>query len=345
LLIAYSYDIAQHCGDGEGEAGEFARADFFRTNPFDNPPGRYAISNSQLPLEKIAAATSWDADISKTLSKLDSNCPEDLEDAEDHLAKFHPRYPPSKIIPSAVLKMQREACESLALDLRLASHVVVPSEMDWNIPISKASQDPLTQSLEAQTKALTLRPTEPDDVRFTAMQPRRKALDDDDDDGSSTKELIPLVGKLLLSEWPLGEDPKTYIYCDPYGNDEGEEDTISGGTQTQTQRSMKQSQKSAGAFSVFQSSQPPAIIAKSSAMPPVIQSTQQIVASTQPPRAGPSFLPATQVPARLPTFTQTQQYETQMSSQEPMVMSTQQLPGKFGGRPQPKKPKKRLPGF
>jgi len=171
---------------------------------------------------------------------------------------------------------------------------------------------------------------EPPEVKFGYFRPIRKSGADHyaEKHRDNEQELdvsSPLGVRLLLAEWELGSDPKDYTYRDPYGLANIDEQPI------------PQYRKLPAALPMTQKKQIPP-----QRPPPVV------AAATQPTVVHTAERAPTTVQSQVIQQTHSQQFDLGLGafSQEPM-MSTQVLPGPFGGRPGAgKKPaKKRVGGF
>ena len=172
--------------------------------------------------------------------------------------------------------------------------------------------DEVVKTLETMTGALSLG-SEPPPVKFRYLQPvleqpKSQNIEDIDD-----QELeIPMGVRLLLKEWD-GGDPEEYVYQDPY-----------------TAESFSSNSGSQLADSVDQSQGLPQI-PPSSAIPPVVSEKPAPVVHSQEPTTWNHYGGVSQG----------------LSVSQDFAISTQILPGPFGGRPNVKKKpaKKRLGGF
>ena len=167
------------------------------------------------------------------------------------------------------------------------------------------------KTLETMTGALSLG-GEPASVKFGYLRPVKQPTSRNVGDIDDQELEIPMGVRLLLKEWDSG-NPEEYVYQDPYTAE-----TLSSNSDGQLADSMDQSQRL-----------PP--MPPSSAVPPVISEKPAQIAHSQDPTTWNHF-GISQGPT--------------VSSQD-FAISTQILPGPFGGRPNVKKKpvKKRLGGF
>lgn len=223
--------------------------------------------------------------------------------------------------PSA--RRETEAREQLVVDLALSNDVYSARQLHSSAT-DEATRDTMTHPAEISHME------EPPEVKFGYFRPIRKSGVDHyankDPDGEQDRGVSsPLGVRLLLAEWKLGTDPNDYVYRDPYGlADMDEQPTTqfrkAPGTTPMTQKKQMAPQR------------PPVVVAAAT-QPPVVHTFERAPPVTQ-----------SQVIQRR----HSQQIEPGLDafSQEPL-MSTQVLPGPFGGRPAAgKKPaKKRIGGF
>ena len=222
------------------------------------------------------------------------------------------------------LSVQREteAREQLVLDLALSNDVYSarPFAQLRSFTASEATRNSIAHPMEISYSE------EPPEVKFGFFRPIRKSGADHYADQNQDNPSVssPLGVRLLLAEWELGTDPKDYTYRDPYGLADIDEQPI------------PQYRKPPAAPPMTQKKQLP-----SQRPPPV-------VVATQPPVVHTVERAPTTIQSQSIQQTHSQQSEPGLDafSQEPM-MSTQVLPGPFGGRPAAgKKPiKKRIGGF
>ncbi|KIK98708.1 hypothetical protein PAXRUDRAFT_823553 [Paxillus rubicundulus Ve08.2h10] len=292
-----------------------SRADFFTGGSINSKRGFHSLIRDRLPFQNLASAASWHYNIRDTLTG-------PFYDHSGNWPALHESLKELDLVsdterPSPSLRREAEAREQLVLDLALSSNVYSAHPFG-RLSASTASAAAL-DTIPKPASEMSFG-DEPPEVEFGYLRPvlkvgadhyanRETELDQD------TAVSSPVGVRLLLAEWKVGTDPADYRYRDPYGVTE---DTIphkGHALPTQapaTQRKQLQSQR-----------------------PPPIQPMQW------PPSA-----------ARTHTVQQTHSQTlidatSEVFSQE-LAISTQVLPGPFGGRPVAgaKKPvRKRLGGF
>jgi len=241
------------------------------------------------------------------------------------------------------LKLENDACEQLALDLGMASRVYTSkrfSKPDTTTPPEQAQTfEEVVADMSLATGALSIGVSEPPPVHFGFLTPiTASPLDHSPNFGPEKRrstpqpgeaEPIPLGVRLLVDEWKVGEDPKDYKYFDPYGDDTS--------SPTETKRRL-------GNESL------PVENAQSQPVdPPPRLNPPTVVAVRALPLVAPSkttTVKEREKPLARGGFTQDNPLQTQGSSQDVMMVSTQVEPGKFGDRKTgQKKRQKRVGGF
>ncbi|KAL1746085.1 hypothetical protein HDZ31DRAFT_34934 [Schizophyllum fasciatum] len=342
-----TYDVLFRSGD---EPKNPSRADFLTQSAINSLRGYRALVQERIPLEDIQKGAKWHADLAPSLAKLDGDFeatnPDELH---ERLRRFDLAGgydegaddvgPAEEQRTAASLRREAEARQQLTLDLALSRHVFSARPF---VPEPDASNE-----LEAMTEALSLA-AEPPPVHFSYLTPIRR-----DHYAADTDEqplALPPGPRLLLSEWPLGEDPAEYVFHDAYDADAAERPPP-----VARRKKAVTTTADAGQPGTSQGRAPPSIVPASTLTSGLLGAELQRaqpppVVASQPPAVVPPF-PASQPPARralaqagsLPAadFSQSQ------SGSQGFMPSTQVLPGPFGGRPAPKKKpaKKRVGGF
>jgi len=235
------------------------------------------------------------------------------------------------------LKLENDACEQLALDLGMSSHVYTSKSFSKPdpVPLEQARTfEDVVADMSLATGALSINASGPPPVHFGFLTPitagRSPSVGPAHTPQTGDPELIPLGVRLLVDEWKVGEDPKNYKYFDPYG------DGISGPTECNCRVGDEP---------------PPARNAQSQPIDPTPRlNPPTVVAARAPPLVAPSNI-ALVVKEREKTpvgggFTQDNPLKAQGSSQDVVMVSTQVEPGKFGDRKiGQKKRQKRVGGF
>ena len=242
------------------------------------------------------------------------------------------------------LKLENDACEQLALDLGMASHVYTSkrfSKPDTTTTPPEQAQtfEEAVADMSLATGALSIGVSEPPSVHFGFLTPMIASPSDHSPNFGPEKqrstsqpgeaEPIPLGVRLLMDEWKVGEDPKDYKYFDPYGDDTSSSTEPKHGFGNESlpvRNAQNQPIDPAPRLN------PPTVVAVR-ALPLVAPSKITTVKEREKPlvRGG---------------FTQDNPLQTQGSSQDVMMVNTQVEPGKFGDRKTgQKKRQKRVGGF
>jgi len=239
------------------------------------------------------------------------------------------------------LKLENDACEQLALDLGMSSHVFASKTFSRLNPTSLRQAQTFEDAvadMSLATGALSIDAPGPPPVHFGFLTPITAGPGDHSPNirpenpgtpRTEETELVPLGVQLLIDEWKIGEDPKDYKYFDPYSDD------------------------------IFSQAEPKRRVGEEP-LPALNAQSQQIdmTARLNPPtvlvaRAPPLIDPSRNAVVRerekTPAeggFTQGDPLQTQGSSQDVIMVSTQVEPGKFGDRKTgQKKRQKRVGGF
>lgn len=237
----------------------------------------------------------------------------------------------------ASLKLENDACEQLALDLGMSSHVYTSKSFSKpdHAPLEQAQTfEDMVADMSLATGALSINVSGPPPVHFGFLTPVAAGPADRSPSVGPGKsptpqvgegELIPLGVRLLMDEWKVGEDPKEYKYIDPYGDDTS---------------SPMESKPMTGKESA------PVRNARSQ---PIQPTPPTVVAARAPPLVAPSKTTMVKEREDAPVkggFSQGNPLQAQGSSQDVAMVSTQVEPGKFGDRKAgQKKRQKRVGGF
>ncbi|KAG6898347.1 hypothetical protein C0992_009022 [Termitomyces sp. T32_za158] len=309
-------DAVLRAGD---EPTQTYRADFLTDCVINSTRGYRALTQGRLDPNDLVKGSSWHKNLTATLQRLDPTFPDDARSGAEAFKKYDLAKSPERSAES--FRYEKAAREELALDLALSADVFSLQAF------SRASDE--GPALEDLTQTLSLA-SEPPEVHFGYLRPKAK----EHYSREETDESEASMGvRSLLKDWQVGADPGNYVFVDHYGGS------------TCTSRKTRRTSPAQVMQLPFgtQSQRPPTILAASTVPRRLPEPTRRTVAQSQPdPAEGPSraFGFGSQMP--LSSQPQTQ------SSQEYM-MSTQVLPGAYGGRPVlPKKKattKKRVGGF
>ena len=237
------------------------------------------------------------------------------------------------------LKLENDACEQLALDLGMASRVYSSncfSKPDLAPPEQAQTFEDVVADMSLATGALSINVSGPPPVHFGFLTPitagpsdRSPSVGPDNPRTPHTGEAepSPIGVRLLMSEWNVGDDPNDYKYLDPYDTSSPDQQRGGVGNESLRVRNVQ--------------SQPLDPIPRLN--PPTV------VAARAPPLVAPSKVAVVKEREKIPVgggFSQDNPLQTQGSSQDAMVVSTQVEPGKFGDRKTgQKKRQKRVGGF
>lgn len=241
----------------------------------------------------------------------------------------------------ASLKLENDACEQLALDLGMASHVYTSKSFSKPDPtpfeLAQTFED-VVADMSLATGALSINGSGPPPVHFGFLTPNISGLADRSPNAGpedlratpvKDRELISLGVRLLVDEWKIGEDPKEYKYFDPYG------DGMPGPTEPKRR--------------VGRELDPPRNAQSQPVEPALRSNPPTVVAARNHPSIPPSKTVAVREREKTPVrggFTQDIPLQVQGTSQDVIAMSTQIEPGKFGDRKTgQKKRQKRVGGF
>jgi len=240
------------------------------------------------------------------------------------------------------LKLENDACEQLALDLGMSSHVYTSKRFlkPDLAPLEQARTfEDVVADMSLATGALSINASDPPPVHFGFFTPIGTGPGDRSPDvepeqsrtpQTGEAELVPLGVRFLMDGWKVGEDPKDYKYFDPYG------DATSGPSEPK--------RRFGNESSPIRNVQSQQIDPTSRLNPPTVVATTRA-----PPLVAPSKTTVIKEREKTPVgggFTQDNPIQTQGSSQDVMMASTQVEPGKFGDRKTGhKKRQKRVGGF
>jgi len=259
------------------------------------------------------------------------------------------------------------ACDQVAADLTLSSTIFLPRTIEPDEPTDTPNQpQPATE--------------DPPSLHLSYLRPIVSDLNYSDDDSEpalsynsrrNQKKKPTLNGKgarLLLAEWHIGSDPRSYTWSNPYqGEKLAKED--GGFSQSQSQTQRKKNRKKRGGNEDSQlfgaSSQPPAF---SQSQPSRFEFPSSFPSTSQ------SYFPSLGAPPQPPPSSSQSQDWNQAASTQPIISITgpgnetqtrsqgvgawggaasQIVPGAFGARQivgskkekEKKKTKKRVSGF
>jgi len=324
-------DIACRLGDDPPDTNG---ADFLTPNPIAGKRGYRAWKQGRINPQDLSRGSNWDFDLTGVLKSSTPDFSDDVEEVMDRLQSHNLLLGDNRT--KASLKLENDACEQLALDLGMASHVYTSkyfSKPDPG-PLDRAQTfEDVMADMSLATGVLSINVSGPPPVHFGFLTPVAAGPMDRDPsvgpEGPRTHqtgetELVPLGVRSLMDEWKVGEDPKEYKYFDPYGDD------LSSIAEPKRRTDMEST---------------PGRNAQSQPMELTFQlNPPTVVAARIPPLVAPS-----RAVEKTPVgggFTQENPLQAQGSSQDVVAVSTQVEPGKFGDRKTvQKKRQKRVGGF
>ncbi|KAF8447531.1 hypothetical protein L210DRAFT_3472417 [Boletus edulis BED1] len=302
-----TFDVISGIADGNGHT---SHADFLAGTNINSKQVFDALTRGQIATEKLAGPAQWHYDIQNTSIPALRHHPINCNALNDYLKKLNLVSEIERHDSS--MQRETEAREQLVVDLVLSNDVYSAREISkHHFAAGEAASNAGARPMEMSYSE------EPSEVKFGYFRPIRKAganhyTEGNQDGEQDSRVSSPLGVRLLLAEWELGTDPKDYTYRDPYGVADIDEQPI------------PQYRKPLVAIPMTQKKQmppqrPPAVVTVAT-QPPVVRAVERAAPTT-----------GSQIVQR----TQSQPFDVGLDalSQEPMMMSTQVLPGPFGGRP------------
>ncbi|KAJ7162551.1 hypothetical protein C8R43DRAFT_990633 [Mycena crocata] len=195
--ILTTYDVLFRSGD---EPIQSTRADFLSESVINSTRGYRAVWQGRASADSLKKDAPWNYDLTKTLSKFDTDASSDLRTIAEHLRRFDLTSDGERSAQS--VRRESEAREQLALDLVLSRHIYSPHLFSIDGDSSR--------ELEMMTKTLSL-DGEPPPVSFGYLRPISTRESDEEKEDS-----MPMGVRLLLKDWDVGTDPRDFAYIDPY---------------------------------------------------------------------------------------------------------------------------------
>jgi hypothetical protein len=329
-------DIACRLGD---DPSDIYRADFLTPNPIAGKRGYRAWKQGRISSQNISRGSNWNFDLTEVLKSSTPDFSDEVDVAMGGLQSHNLLLDDNRTNES--LKFENDACEQLALDLGMSSHVYTSkhfSKLDPTPPEQAQSFEEVVADISLATGALSINASGPPPVHFGFLTPIAAGLVDrypsvgpekPPTPQSGEAETIPLGVQLLMGEWKVGEDPKDYKYVDPYGDDMPNPADPRPGVGMGL--APVRNARSQPTDPTLRLNPPPVVVARA---PPLIAPSKTAVVNERekPPGGG--------------GFTQDNTLQAQGSSQDVLMASTQVEPGKFGDRKAgQKKRQKRIGGF
>lgn len=335
-IISSRNDITCRLGD---DPSDIHRADFLTPNPIAGKRGYRAWKQGRISSQDISRGSNWNFDLTEFLKSSTPDFSDDVDAVMDGLQSHNLLLEDNRT--KASLKLENDACEQLALDLGMSSHVYTSrtfSKLDPAPSEQTQTFEDEVADMSLATGALSINVSGPPPVHFGFLTPVTPEPADRSPSVGLEKhwtpqtgeaELVPLGARLLMDEWRIGEDPKDYKYIDPYGDD----------MSSPTEPKCVVGKESVLARNA--QSQPIELVPRLN--PPTV------VVVRAPPLVAPSKTAVVREREKTPVrggFSQGDPLQTQGSSQDVAMVSTQVEPGKFGDRKAgQKRRQKRIGGF
>ncbi|KZS88439.1 hypothetical protein SISNIDRAFT_459919 [Sistotremastrum niveocremeum HHB9708] len=290
-----------------------------------------------IPIQLIKNSALWRHNHHKTLQNLDPYFPSDFANMADYLSQFNTIGSTERPLPENVLRIQQKVCERLALDFRLSMDIFSWRGFQSSItnPESNSPEESLDSTPSQPDSPAANHTTPPLPLTFSFLRP---AFSETGKAGVSNGEQpVPIGVRLLLQEWTIGENPRSYKYKDPYtsretSDNESESELFGSGKVRDRGAKSKMKLGVSGGIPALQPSQPPRIMSsQTQTQPPAfLQRARSLERDLAPPRFG------TQLPAS----------QKQSGFSQELLPATQPVAGPFASRANgAKKPKKRTGGF
>ena len=284
------------------------------------------MKQGRINAQEISRGSNWSFDLTGILKSSTPDFSDDVGVMMDGLQSHNLLLDDNRTKES--LKLENDACEQLALDLGMTSHVYTSKRFSKpdTTPLEQAQTfEDVVEDMSLATGALSINASGPPPVHFGFLTPNTASPSDHSPNFGPEKprapqpgeaEQIPLGVRLLMDEWKVGEDPKDYKYFDPYGDD----------TSSPTEPKRRFGNES---------------------LP--VRNAQSQPVDRVPPLVALSKTAVVKDREKMPIgggFTQDNLLQVQGSSQDVMMVSTQVELGKFGDRKTgQKKRQKRVGGF
>jgi hypothetical protein len=332
--ISSRNDIACRLGD---DPPDTHRSDFLSPNPITGKRGYRAWTQGRLSPQEISRSSNWNLDLSEILKSSAPDFSDDANAMMNELQSHSLSLDDDRV--EASLKLENDACEQLALDLGMSSHVYASKTFSRpdSVPRGQAqSFEDVVADVSLATGALSINASGPPPVHFGFLSPiATQPVDSDlrdtgpDEPGTSQTgeaDLIPLGVRLLMDEWKIGEDPKDHKYFDPYG------DNASSPTEARPKLGGESIPDQSQPVDPTPRLNPPTVV--TARVPPLValSKTAELKKREKNTTGGGS--------------TQDNPLQTKGPSQDAMMVGTQVEPGKFGDRKAGQKVRqKRVGGF
>lgn len=276
--------------------------------------GFRALAQGRVPREILTKGATWHVNLGPVLQKFVPDIAEDVQTIVERLHRYDLILDDYR--SGSSLRRESESREQLAVDLALSTDVYSAQSFSNAKAETDATEDEKfdTMSRAAEAMTLTTDMTLPS-IHFGFLSP---VMAHNASDTEPTSLAFPLGVRLLLSEWTAGTDPHQYAYRDPY------DDQQAGATSFihRTPIRMNAAQATQSQSTATAAAAPP-IVACSRA--DLRTDPRTIISSSQPG-------PVTRRRAGSLDDSDRVGLDIELDSFAPLV-STQVLPGPFGGRP------------
>jgi len=287
--------------------------------------GFRALAQGRVPREILIKGAAWHVNLGPILQQFVPDIAEDVQTIVERLHRYDLILDDYR--SGSSLRRESESREQLAVDLALSTDVYSAQPFANAKAESEVTEDERFDTMSQAAEAMTLSDMTLPSIHFGYLSP---AMTHNSPATESTSLALPAGVRLLLSEWTAGTDPHQYTYRDPYDDQQPGATTFIHRTPIRTQATQSQSITTAAAAAA------PPVVARSRPAPPTIISSSQPVTRR---RAGSLDDP------------DGVGLDTKSDSFAPLV-STQVVPGPFGGRLPPVRKKaasgnlkKRVGGF
>ena len=277
----------------------------------------------RVPREILIKGAAWHVNLGPVLQKFVPDIAEDVQTIVERLHRYDLIVDDYR--SGSSLRRESESREQLAVDLALSTDVYSAQSFSNAKAETDATEDDKFDTMSRAAEAMTLTDMALPSIHFGYLSP---VMTHNAPDTESTSLALPLGVRLLLSEWTAGTDPHQYAYRDPYDDQQPGATTFIDRTPIR----MNAAQATQSQSIVTTAAAPP-IIACSK--PDLRTDPRTIISSSQPG-------PVTRRRAGSLDDSDRVGLDIESDSFAPLV-STQVVPGPFGGRP-PTVRKKAAPG-
>jgi len=324
-----TFDIAFRSGE---EPTHASRSDFLTQSTLSSRRGFRALTQGRVPRASLIKGAAWHFNLEPVLQRFIPDISGDVQSISERLCRYDLILDDYR--SGSSLRRESEAREQLAVDLVLSTDVY--SAQSFAKGEIKETEDDELETMSRAAEAMTLSERELPASHFGYLSPISAPdhlIPPKPVENASTSVALPLGVRLLLAEWDIGADPDQYAYHDPYDDDDQQPVTTRVTLHKPTQRHGIRDAQATQSLPVVA---PPVVVHTRTA--PAVGTSS----SSQPISSHPGGRPD------ITDFTGPTGPDTHTDSY-PTMVSTQVLPGRFGGRlPAGKKGatgKKRVGGF